>query len=68
MSSLPGATVRCPYCGERIELLVDIAAGAEHADAQEYVEDCPVCCRPIAVGVAVDDGGFRVAARADHEA
>jgi hypothetical protein len=35
-------TIRCPFCGERFEALVDASAG----DA-DYVEDCPVCCRPI---------------------
>lgn len=38
--------VVCPYCGERFTLLVDTSAGA-----QEYVEDCQVCCRPMQVGV-----------------
>lgn len=36
----------CPYCGERIELVVDASAGDT-----DYVEDCQVCCRPIRVGV-----------------
>jgi len=37
--------VSCPYCGEEAGLSVDPAGGA----AQEYVEDCEVCCRPWAV-------------------
>lgn len=37
----------CPYCGETIELIVDCSLGA-----QQYVEDCSVCCRPIEVYVA----------------
>ncbi len=36
--------VQCPYCGEAIELLVDASAGPA-----AYVEDCPVCCRPMQV-------------------
>jgi len=32
----------CPYCGETFETLVDVSAGN-----QRYIEDCPVCCRPI---------------------
>lgn len=36
--------VTCPYCGERITLAVDSSAGA-----QEYTEDCQVCCRPMQV-------------------
>jgi hypothetical protein len=39
--------LNCPYCGEPIELLID-EGGGEH---QEYVEDCPVCCRPWEVRV-----------------
>jgi hypothetical protein len=43
----------CPYCGEECELRVDLAGGAR----QSYVEDCPVCCRPWQVRVAIDDEG-----------
>lgn len=32
----------CPYCGEPCALTIDPGGGAR----QEYVEDCPVCCRP----------------------
>jgi len=38
--------IQCPYCGERIELVVDASAGE-----QDYIEDCQVCCRPISVQV-----------------
>lgn len=44
--------VSCPYCGERIELVVDVAAGE-----QQYIEDCQVCCRPMVVCAWVDEGG-----------
>lgn len=44
--------VSCPYCGEAIELGVDTSAGAA-----SYVEDCPVCCRPMQVDVALDGDG-----------
>lgn len=43
-------SVECPYCGEPVELAVDATAG--NAD---YVEDCPVCCRPMQVSVVVED-------------
>jgi hypothetical protein len=42
----------CPYCGERFETRVDVSAGA-----QEYIEDCEVCCRPIALSVELEDSG-----------
>ena len=51
---LPFVTLTCPHCGERFETLVDASAG----DA-DYVEDCPVCCRPIRMRLqAGDDGDF----------
>ena len=43
---------RCPYCGERVSCLLDGSAGA-----QEYVEDCEVCCRPIQISTDFDDNG-----------
>ena len=34
--------VDCPYCGEPFATAVDTSGGS-----QDYIEDCPVCCRPI---------------------
>ena len=51
MQPLHPETISCPYCGEQIDVLVDCSAGS-----QEYVEDCSVCCRPIVVRLAVEDG------------
>ena len=45
--------IECPYCGERIVLLVDGSAGA-----QEYVEDCQVCCRPMNIIVTVNEEDY----------
>lgn len=45
-------SITCPHCGERFEALADPSAG----DA-DYVEDCPVCCRPISMHVEVDGDG-----------
>jgi cysteine-rich CPXCG protein len=45
--------VRCPSCGELVEISVDPSAGA----LQDYTEDCPVCCRPWKVRVRVDEWG-----------
>ena len=47
------AEVVCPYCAQTVEISVDAGGGEE----QEYVEDCPVCCRPWRVLVTVDDDG-----------
>ncbi|MSP59333.1 MAG: CPXCG motif-containing cysteine-rich protein [Myxococcales bacterium] len=46
-------TVTCPYCGEEIDLAIDQGGG----QAQEYVEDCEVCCRPMRVSVSASDEG-----------
>jgi len=42
----------CPYCGEIVA--VDVEPLAER---EEYVEDCPVCCRPWTVSVLRDPSG-----------
>jgi Cysteine-rich CPXCG len=34
--------VDCPYCGEVFDAAVETYDGS-----QDYIEDCPVCCRPI---------------------
>jgi hypothetical protein len=39
---------QCDSCGEEIVVPIDLAAGAR----QEYVEDCPVCCRPKSCSTA----------------
>ncbi len=48
--------VRCPYCGEEVEMSVDPGGGS----SQSYVEDCPVCCSPWMVQVQYDAGDVRV--------
>jgi hypothetical protein len=48
---LDSTEVRCPYCGESFETAVDVSAGT-----MQYVEDCPVCCRPIVFRVTADPG------------
>jgi len=40
----------CPYCGERISMVLDISV-----DGQTYVEDCEVCCQPVEVRYTVKD-------------
>lgn len=41
--------ISCPYCGERLEVLIDCSI-----DQQHYIEDCQVCCCPITLDVVVD--------------
>lgn len=47
------ALVRCPYCGEEIELFIDEGGGTE----QSYVEDCQVCCQPMQVEISASEDG-----------
>ncbi|MEM6329460.1 MAG: CPXCG motif-containing cysteine-rich protein [Planctomycetota bacterium] len=49
----PEADYICGECGEEIVIPVDLSAGSE----QEYVEDCPVCCRANVIRVEVDPFG-----------
>jgi len=52
----------CDACGEEIVIPVDASAGRQ----QEYVEDCPVCCRPNVISVEIDDDGHvLISARAE---
>lgn len=46
--------ISCPYCGEIINVLIDCSFGIQE-DAQEYIEDCQVCCRPITFQVQFSD-------------
>ena len=59
---LEEATVTCPYCGEPITLLIDCSAGD-----QRYIEDCFVCCQPIAVSVETDPDGALLGVDAQPE-
>jgi hypothetical protein len=47
------ADILCPYCGETCSIALDPGGG----EAQEYFEDCPVCCRSWLVRVVYDGDG-----------
>jgi hypothetical protein len=49
----------CPYCGETYGLAVDLSPG-EHT----FIEDCTVCCQPIAF--ALDLSGEQPALRTER--
>jgi hypothetical protein len=49
---MAGVTAQCPYCGEEVEVTVDDLG----ASSEQYVEDCPVCCRPWDVSVERTEG------------
>ena len=41
----------CPYCGQQMELVIDLSAGS-----QDFTTDCEICCRPFEVRVTARDG------------
>jgi hypothetical protein len=52
----------CDACGEEIVIPIDLSAGS----SQEYVEDCPVCCRASVIHVEIDeDDQVRIWAKAE---
>jgi hypothetical protein len=46
-------TYTCDACGEEIVIPLDVSAGTR----QDFVEDCPVCCRPNVIHVEVEEDG-----------
>ena len=51
MDLLHAQDTACPHCGEPITLTVDLSV-----PEQSYIEDCPVCCKPMTVSYSADDG------------
>jgi Cysteine-rich CPXCG len=56
------ASYLCGACGEEIVIPIDLSQGG----LQEYVEDCPVCCRANVIRIEVDREG-EIAAWAELE-
>ena len=42
--------VTCPYCGEDLEIFVELDVRGS------FVQDCEVCCNPWLVRVEAEDG------------
>jgi transcription elongation factor Elf1 len=40
--------ITCPYCNALFETQIDCSAGA-----QQYTEDCHICCQPILFNIEV---------------
>jgi len=49
--------VLCPYCGEEIEVDIELLE-----EAQSFIEDCSVCCRPIEFEARTAEDGVEVVA------
>lgn len=62
MNPLQEKTIQCPYCWESINILVDCSV-----EAQEYIEDCEVCCQPIQIQVRLIGEETDIQANRDGE-
>ena len=62
MDFLQTHELNCPYCGEVIQVVVDCSI-----NAQEYIEDCQVCCRPINISIAIDGEYVQLHATDENE-
>ena len=51
MNLLEGRDASCPHCGETINLTLDLSV-----PEQSYIEDCPVCCKPMMVSYSAHEG------------
>ncbi len=57
------AAYTCPSCFESNFVAVDPSGGAR----QRFVEDCPVCCRPIVFETRFDRDGDAIVVSAESE-
>lgn len=51
MHAVQEVEIMCPFCAEPITILIDTSV-----EAQEYVEDCEVCCRPMVIKYHAEKG------------
>ena len=59
---LESQNYQCPYCGEPVEALLDLSGGDQH-----YIEDCPVCCRPIQFELQTDGDSWNLQVRREDD-
>lgn len=50
------ASYICDACGEEIVIPLDLSQGS----SQEFVEDCPVCCRANVLHIEIDGDDVKV--------
>jgi hypothetical protein len=51
MTLIHGQQATCPHCWEPITLTLDLSVSE-----QSYIEDCPVCCKPMSVSYSAANG------------
>jgi transcription elongation factor Elf1 len=63
MNELLERVITCPYCGERINILIDCSV-----HQQNYIEDCQVCCHPINFNVSIDlDSNVNIVVSSEYD-
>lgn len=63
MNDLIEKSTTCPYCGEFIEVLIDISDLNN-----QYIEDCQVCCKPIIFLISESgENGFSIRVYSEDE-
>lgn len=62
--NLEQLTLTCPYCGEKIDTLIEVSS-----ETQEYYEDCSVCCSPILFSLKINglNGDLLIEIKRDDE-
>lgn len=61
MNALEAIDCSCPNCGTTIVLTVDTSAGTS-----DYIEDCPVCCRPIRIRLSIGAAGPQLELKSEN--
>lgn len=62
-NTLEDFSLQCPNCGEAVDIFVDSSV-----ERQVYVEDCPVCCRPMLLEVNCNElSGISVTASREDD-
>ena len=54
MQCLETKMIQCPYCWEQFTTTVDRSECELSEEAQQYTEDCFICCHPIVFTIHVD--------------
>ncbi|MHB8178624.1 MAG: CPXCG motif-containing cysteine-rich protein [Vulcanimicrobiaceae bacterium] len=57
------ALFACPVCGTHCAVGADPTGGRR----QHFIEECPVCCRPLVFDVTFDENGAIASVRAERE-
>jgi len=60
VNSIAEHRISCPYCGEPMDVVLDLSGGS-----QSYIEDCQICCQPMRLSFDTD-GEYLLDLRVDR--